>query len=76
MPAERPSSAAAAARVSYELPEADTAAAVCCGAWFGGHTSRLAHEGVPLLALLAVHRVRLVAGVSVDCRHLGLDPLE
>src|SRR5947209_5846074 len=33
--AERSSSAAAAASVSYELPETETAAAVCCSAWFG-----------------------------------------
>src|SRR5262249_4531867 len=33
--AERPSSAAAAAPVSYELPETEMAAAVCRSDWFG-----------------------------------------
>ena len=33
--AERTSSAAAAAPVSYELPATDKAAAVCCSDWFG-----------------------------------------
>src|SRR5207244_2685163 len=37
--AERHSSAAAAASVSYELPETNMAAAVCCSAWFGQATS-------------------------------------
>ena len=33
--AERPSSAAAGATASYEVPETNTAPAVCCSVWFG-----------------------------------------
>jgi len=37
--AERPRSAAGAASVSYELPETNKAAPVCCSGWFGATTS-------------------------------------
>jgi len=38
--AERSRSAAAAATVSCEIPETETAAAVCCSAGFGGKPDR------------------------------------
>src|SRR5262249_11648442 len=43
--AERPSSAAAAAPVSDELPETDMAAAVCCSGLFGPANSTVRIRG-------------------------------
>src|SRR4051794_39095171 len=51
--AERPSSAAAAS-VTYEVPETNKAAAVCCSGWFG----------VPFVSPLGQTRT-LVAGLEL-----------
>src|SRR5438128_1972553 len=49
--AERPRSAAAAASVRNEVPENETAAAVCCSAGFGLSASQVARVPFPLPGL-------------------------